>query len=307
MAQTLLPAATAARCLQTIASSRCHAATSVRVAASLHWFHSASPAAAAFVRRPASSADPTTQRLLDASDPVLHRYNTRSLRPQVYKKMHRKLLKEDVTKEASNLPKDAVQALTVAQELIKKGALKRVGWTGNRKELFMERLRADGGDKIVTFSQNILHVDYTRFVSVLTDIRGLSLNDALLQLKWQRKKISLKMEQVLANAIVKAKDEGLDLSKTYVADCFVERNGAVLSQEFVRRFIRGRGRYGATPHPVSSLVEVTLQERERPFDRRLADPLEWIRNRLRSRVRDQTPSPEEVYRKTKRQEKQIYS
>ena len=49
---------------------------------------------------------------------------------------------------------------------------------------FLERLKADGGDKIQEFQFNYLHVDYTRFIPMCDQLKGLSLNDALLQTKW---------------------------------------------------------------------------------------------------------------------------
>jgi hypothetical protein len=51
-------------------------------------------------------------------------------------------------------------------------------------------------------------------------------------MKWLRKKISLKMEEAFEGAIVKAKDSGLDLSKTYIGEYallghnFMERSNA---------------------------------------------------------------------------------
>ncbi|KAJ3203970.1 hypothetical protein HDU67_009847 [Dinochytrium kinnereticum] len=108
------------------------------------------------------------------------------------------------------------------------------------------------------------------------------------------------MEEVISEAIVKAKESGLELGKTYIADAFVQKNGAVLSQELQKRYLRGRGRYGATPHAKTALVELTLQERERPFPKREGDPLEWIRRRLRLRLGEVVEGPEEVYEGVRR-------
>jgi hypothetical protein len=68
--------------------------------------------------------------------------------------------------------------------------------------------------------------------------------------------------------------------------------------------LRGRGRYGATPHPKTAKLEITFQERERGFSIRDADPLEWIRSRLRDRKRDITPTATEIYA-TKREKRPI--
>jgi hypothetical protein len=89
----------------------------------------------------------------------------------------------------------------------------------------------------------------------------------------------------------------------------VKENGAVLSKSLQKRYIRGRGRYGSTPHAKTCLLELTLQERDKPFDRKLQDPLEWIRARLRDRMRPWTKSPEEIYEtiKSKRSTKVIHS
>ncbi|KAJ3069827.1 hypothetical protein HDU99_002828 [Rhizoclosmatium hyalinum] len=139
--------------------------------------------------------------------------------------------------------------------------------------------------KVSTFRVNVLHMHYSRFVPLLSDLRGLSLADAFNQLRWLRKRVSSKVTAELEKALVKAKEvDGLDLNKTYVADAFVKPDGAVLSTQFKSRFLRGRGRYGSTQHPVTALLEFTLQQRDAPFARREADPLEWIRKRLRDRV-----------------------
>ncbi|KAJ3353224.1 Nucleoside diphosphate kinase A [Entophlyctis luteolus] len=161
----------------------------------------------------------------------------------------------------------------------------------------LARLRADGGNKISVLRANVLHVLYSRFVPLLSDIRGLSLKDALLTLKWHRKRITRKMVDVMEKAIVKAKEDGLDLDRTFVADAFVKKDGAILSSQFTKRYLRGRGRYGSTQHPVTALVEVTLQERDTPFERREADPLEWVRKRLRDRFDVPGETVESVYRR----------
>ncbi|KAJ3115112.1 hypothetical protein HDU96_001171 [Phlyctochytrium bullatum] len=220
----------------------------------------------------------------------------RPTRPLVYKRIKAQLLRgED---GAEKLPADGKDALERAREFFRiqeeKGV--RIGGVvaGGRKG-FLERLKADGGDKISVVEYSFLHTDYTRFVPVFAQIRGLTLDEALMQLRWLRKPIARKAEEALAEAIVVAKDrDGLDLSKTYIADAFAEKNGAVLSQEFKLKFLHGRGRYGATPHVMSTRVELTLQEREQPFLKREGDPLEWIRARLRKRLAEVVAANGEV-------------
>ncbi|KAJ3005255.1 UNVERIFIED_CONTAM: hypothetical protein HDU68_004682 [Siphonaria sp. JEL0065] len=227
---------------------------------------------------------------------------TAPTRPNVYGKLNAILVGESLPLHPL-LPSDAVDALTAAaavaqarfarlassdSDAAEKKALETelgVKKNAHPHERFLARLKADGGDKIVTFRKNILHTEHTRFVPLLSDIRGLSLADAFNQLKWHRKRISKKVVEALEKAVVKAKDEAaLDLNKTYVADAYIKDNGAILSQQFTKRFLRGRGRYGSTQHAITGLLEITLQEREAPFARRVADPLEWVRKRLRDRV-----------------------
>ena len=76
-----------------------------------------------------------------------------------------------------------------------------------------------------------IHLDYTRFIEPCGEIKGLSLNDALLQLEWGKKVISLKvrfpditifnfynlkMKEALTDAIIKAKKNGFNLTNTYI-------------------------------------------------------------------------------------------
>ncbi|KAI9101938.1 hypothetical protein DFS34DRAFT_612052 [Phlyctochytrium arcticum] len=165
----------------------------------------------------------------------------------------------------------------------------------NPQKAFIERLRADGGDKIVTFQRNFLHTEYTRFLALCDQVKGLTIDQALLQIRWLRKPISRKMEAGLKDAIVKAKEEGFDLSKTYIADVYVKQNAAIIQTQLEKKFIKGRGRYGATPHPVTTLWEITLQERDKPFAKVERDPLEWIRVRLRERQKPYVQTAEDIY------------
>ncbi|KAI8821240.1 hypothetical protein BJ741DRAFT_715630 [Chytriomyces cf. hyalinus JEL632] len=239
-------------------------------------------------------------------------------RPRVYAKMQNALAKG----VPNSLPLDAQQAMEQAREkaVERKEALKKFALAHDRQlgvgltrafdaaetlrregvdplsvtprlkhphDRFLQRLKNDGGDKIITTRSNVLHTMHSRFVPLLNDIRGLPLQDALLTLAWHRKRITSKVSKPLENALVKAKLEGnFDLEKTYVADAFIKPNGAVLSTQFRKRFLKGRGRYGSTQHAITAMLELTLQEREKPFARKVADPLEWVRARLRARVGD---------------------
>ncbi|KAJ3185003.1 hypothetical protein HDU87_002569 [Geranomyces variabilis] len=174
-------------------------------------------------------------------------------------------------------------------------ALSSSGRKSNPQKAFLARLQKDGGPRIVTFRRNVLHTEYARFLTLCDQVKGLSLDQALLQIKWLRKPITKKMEDAISEAIVKAKEAGFDLGKTYVADAYVKQNAAILQTYLVKRYLRGRGRYGATPHPVSTLLELTLQERVKPFAARESDPLEWVRDRLRERQKPFAKTAEEVY------------
>ncbi|KAI8831561.1 hypothetical protein BC829DRAFT_409507, partial [Chytridium lagenaria] len=179
-------------------------------------------------------------------------------------------------KSHGSLPEDGKEALKAARELVTKEVV------GNGRQGFLDRLKEDGGEKIITYRQNFLHVEYSRFLPLVSQVKGLTIEEALLQVRWLRKRISRKMEEALSEAIVKAKDSGLDLSKTYIADAFVEKNGAILSQELRKRYLRGRGRYGAT----------RTQRRHLWRWRRL-------RKRLGERMEGLPKSAEEVYESVK--------
>ncbi|KAJ3055064.1 hypothetical protein HK097_011627 [Rhizophlyctis rosea] len=165
------------------------------------------------------------------------------------------------------------------------------------KEHFMERLRADGGDKITTLTRNYLHVSHTRFLDILDELKGLSLQQALLHMKWHQKPTAEKVNDAIREAIIQAKEEGFDLQKTYIAHAEVWRNKVVISQHMRNRYIRGRGRYGSINFVESALLEITLQERDKPFLQRVHDPLEWVREKLRAAQKPWVPSVEEVYEK----------
>ncbi|KAJ3005143.1 hypothetical protein HKX48_000846, partial [Thoreauomyces humboldtii] len=179
----------------------------------------------------------------------------------------------------------------------------------NPYRAFLTRLIASGGDKIVTFRRNVLHTDHTRFLTLCDQVKGLTVDQALLQIRWERKPVTGKMVDAIEEALVKAKEEGLDLTRTYIADAYVKKNAAILQSHLVKRYLRGRGRYGATPHPVSTLLELTLQERDAPFPVRENDPLEWVRDRLRQRQKPFVKTAEEIYteKRERRKVKEIFN
>ncbi|KAJ3059968.1 hypothetical protein HK102_009734, partial [Quaeritorhiza haematococci] len=175
-------------------------------------------------------------------------------------------------------------------------------------QAFLDRLIADGGDRVCQFKSNVVHVEYTRFISLCDQVKGLTLEKAFLQLRWHRKPITQRFMKVLTESMVKAKElHGLDLSKTYIADVYVHKS-AILPRLLVKKYLRGRGRYGATPHPKTCLLHVTLQERTKPFVKRERDPLEWIRERLREAQRPHCKAPDQVYEelRIKRPIKAVY-
>jgi hypothetical protein len=56
----------------------------------------------------------------------------------------------------------------------------------------------------------------TKFIPVCLEVKGLTLNQALLQLSWNRKIISQKFQSALEEFIVIAKEKGYNLDKTYI-------------------------------------------------------------------------------------------
>ena len=93
------------------------------------------------------------------------------------------------------------------------------------------------------------------------------------------------------------------------ADAYVSADGAILSQRLKKLYIRGRGRYGAIPHPKTALLSLLLQEREKPFESRVNDELEYLRERLRDAQKEWVPTPEEIYaqKRAARPFKEIHS
>ena len=85
----------------------------------------------------------------------------------------------------------------------------------------------------------------------------------------------------------------------YTADAYIKKDEGSLSNVMIKKYLKGRGRYGATPHAKVALFSVVLQERSRPFDFRLADPLEPIKARLRARQVPFTKTATELYQQSR--------
>jgi hypothetical protein len=229
---------------------------------------------------------------------VLRSQSTKTTPPRVYEKIKQELEKEHLLQGIQTTP-DHIHAIQRAA-LNKRKSGKYPG--------FIQRLEQDGGPAILKSHHTFFHVDYTRFIQHCGDIKGLQLDDALLQLDWSQKTVVDKVHEALTEAIVMAKESGFDLSKTYIADAYVKDSKTGVSTRFIKKYLRGRGRYGATPHPKFARLEFVLQQREKGFAVRENDPLEWVRTRLRERRSEFTKNAEEVYQeyRVKRPIKPIY-
>jgi ribosomal protein L22 len=211
--------------------------------------------------------------------------------PRVYEKI-RKLLDDEAALDPQGATPDHIQAIQRAKLAQTSGRVTQGPKWGKG---LLKRLEQDGGSKIVKTHISFFHFEFTRFVQHCSDIKGLKLDDALLQLDWSQRMVADKVHEALTEAIVYAKESGFDLSKTYIADAYVKNTSTGISQQFIKKFLRGRGRYGATPHAKISRLEFILQEREKPFAVRVNDPLEWVRVRLRERRKEFTKTAEEIY------------
>jgi hypothetical protein len=80
----------------------------------------------------------------------------------------------------------------------------------------MERLKADGGDRVLEGEFNILHFKHSALQPVLNEIQGLSLKDALLQLRWHQNPVGKKVLQLVHEVIYHAGASGYDLDKTFI-------------------------------------------------------------------------------------------
>lgn len=172
---------------------------------------------------------------------------------------------------------------------------------------FIARISSQG--PIMSFKRTVLHVSSSRFTGLSNELKGLTLDKAFLQLKWNRRNIDEVMNSTLTECLVKAKESGFNLDKTYIADVYANPKGALFSKNLIRKYVRGRGRYGATPTPLSTNLEIMLQEREVPFSLKQNDPLEPIKDKLREKQRQWVKSVHEIYSdfRIKRPIKKIYS
>jgi hypothetical protein len=76
---------------------------------------------------------------------------------------------------------------------------------------------------------------------------------------------------------------------------YVKNSSHGLSQRFTDKYLRGRGRYGATANPKTARLELILQQRETGFSsREIDDPLEWLRVRLRNKKAHCAKSASEI-------------
>lgn len=98
------------------------------------------------------------------------------------------------------------------------------------------------------------------------------------------------------------------VSPTKLADAYIKETKSGLSDRFVKKYLKGRGRYGATSLAKTAKLEMIFQERETGFKSRESDPLEWVRNRLRERRKEYVKSAEELYeaKRTTRPIKPVY-
>ncbi|KAH6565850.1 hypothetical protein BASA50_000071 [Batrachochytrium salamandrivorans] len=252
-------------------------------------------------KKPVESAEMSEYESADSSEyepvqvPPLH---NNSKAPQVYGRIKQILARTMDATVGLKSTSDHIEALKRAQKALRQNTFPKIDEDGQvmtSRPNFLKRLSADGGDKILRLQYSFVHVEYTRFIELCSNLKGLSLNDALLQLAWHQRPITKRMMEAIEACIVHAKEEGYDLNRTYICDILSKENAAILSDGLKKKFLRGRGRYGSTPHIKSALLKFVLQERDRPFQTRLDDPLEWIRVRLRKRYAEFTPNAEAVY------------
>ena len=171
---------------------------------------------------------------------------------------------------------------------------------------FISRISSQG--PIMNFKRNVLHICPSRFTRLCDDLKGLTLDKAFLQIKWNRRNIDSVMNETLTECLVKAKESGFNLDSTYIADVYANPKGSIFSKT-MKKYIKGRGRYGSTPTPISTSLEIILQERKTPFKAFENDPLERLKDKLREKQRPWVKSVHEIYKEKRsiRPIKQIYS
>ncbi len=98
------------------------------------------------------------------------------------------------------------------------------------------------------------------------------------------------------------------LSRWPLAHASAEKEAAAYAKILLKEYIKGRGRYGSTPHPLTTTVHFVFQERDKLLESRARDPLEWLRSKLRNTQAQYTKNAESVYEemRSKRPVKQVY-
>lgn len=168
--------------------------------------------------------------------------------------------------------------------------------------------------KVCIFNKNYFHVDSKRFLPFQRQLVGLKLSEVLPQLKWTRKNITEHVRSGFLAAASKCQQSGMDIERTVVAGLDVHPNAAVYSKNLK---LYGRGRYGATPHPKTTLVQFSFVQHEQsdspvvpPQLRNVNSKGEKIRALLRERQLPHVPSIDaaiELYKSTRGQTKRIHS
>lgn len=137
--------------------------------------------------------------------------STISSRPNVYGRIKKLLVDENYTIDR-DVSVEHLEAIRRAKESYKNDARVAAlnngivhddantntnaveGGFANKKSFkaFVERLKNDGGDKIIFFRKNFIHVEYTRFIALCDQVKGLTLDQALQQIQWNQKPITKK-------------------------------------------------------------------------------------------------------------------
>lgn len=115
-----------------------------------------------------------------------------------------------------------------------KNLIKPLGYTG-----FIKRI-SQNDYKTYKTSHSHVHIDYTRFIEVCGQVKGLKLNDVLLQLETNNKQIKNHFKTSVQESIVKLKETGFDLEKTYLLDAYVKDSHHGMSKKFIKECLRGR-------------------------------------------------------------------
>jgi hypothetical protein len=169
--------------------------------------------------------------------------------------------------------------------------------TSKNIQEFLEKIKDKG--PIFQSQRVVLHVNHSRFQKVFSELKGLPLQDAFKQIKWNRRTIDPIIIKFLEESIVKAQEVfQFDPKRTFIADIHSKKGGLIQS-EFLKKYVKGRGtllyikkigRYGSTPTPLVTTLELVLQDRSEPFSARVSDPFYEIKQKLRDRVSGFIPS-----------------